>query len=135
QPPNPPTWGATVASFSSNRTSYVFSADPIPADFPLSRSLPVCVFAAPDRGECNGAGARGHQQRATHDLRRVTAGCAMQFAEDKNSPQESPELVGVGQGNAAADPQVFCGILLEQITDHPHKPTQHQPEQYIAGLR
>src|SRR5215470_7637576 len=46
---------------------------------------------------------------------------AAQFTEDEDSPQESPELVGVGERNAAADADIFCGVLLEQVADDPNE--------------
>jgi len=38
---------------------------------------------------------------------------AMQFTEDERAPEESPELIGVGEGNAGGlDAYIFCGVLL-----------------------
>src|SRR6266436_2128998 len=57
---------------------------------------------------------------------------AVQLAEDKHAPEKSPELIGVGEGNAAADAYVFCGVLLEEITDHPDEAAEHKPEKHVA---
>src|ERR1700738_5001637 len=57
---------------------------------------------------------------------------AVQFAENKNAPEESPELIGVGKGNAAADADIFCGVLLEEIADDPDEAAEHEPEEHVA---
>src|SRR5437773_1531033 len=57
----------------------------------------------------------------------------MQFAKDKNTPEQTPELIGIGKRNAAADPDIFCGVLLEEIADHPDKAAEHQPEDHAAS--
>ena len=53
-----------------------------------------------------------------------------ELAEDQRTPGQPPHLVGVRQWNAAADPQIFAGELLEQVADHPHHAAQEKPEQH-----
>src|SRR6267143_5232023 len=57
---------------------------------------------------------------------------AVQFTEDKHAPEKSPELIGVGERNAAADADVFGGVLLEQIADDPDKAAEHEPEKHVS---
>src|SRR5467141_3405741 len=57
---------------------------------------------------------------------------AVQLAEDERTPEESPELIGVGEGNAAADADVFGGVLLEEIADDPDEAAEHEPEEHVA---
>src|SRR5229473_4064853 len=57
---------------------------------------------------------------------------AVQLAEDKHAPEKSPELIGVGERNAAADADVFGGVLLEEIADDPDEAAEHEPEEHVA---
>src|SRR5579871_3048976 len=85
------------------------------------------------RRERDGDRAERHQERASGDLRIDGAARAMQFVKDKQSPDESPELVGVGEGNAAADPDVLRGVLLEEVSNDPDEPAEHEPKQNVAS--
>src|SRR5437667_5181597 len=58
---------------------------------------------------------------------------AGQFAKDTNTPEQAPELIGIGNRNAAADADIFGGVLLEEIADHPDKAAEHQPEDHAAS--
>ena len=58
---------------------------------------------------------------------------AAQFSEDENAPEQSPQLIGVGEGNAAADADVFCCVLLEEIADDPDEAAEHEPEEDRLG--
>src|ERR1700747_1543601 len=53
-------------------------------------------------------------------------------AENQDTPEKSPELILVGERNAAADADIFCGVLLEEIADDPDEAAKHQPEEDIA---
>src|SRR5229473_816685 len=57
---------------------------------------------------------------------------AVQLAEDKHAPEKSPELIGVGERNAAADADVFGGVLLEEVADDPDEAAEHEPEEHVA---
>ena len=57
----------------------------------------------------------------------------MQLPENKNPPQQAPELIGVGKRDAAADADVFGGVLLEDVADDPDETAEHQPENDGAG--
>src|SRR5262249_43819430 len=57
----------------------------------------------------------------------------VQLAEGQNTPAQSPQLIGVGKRDAATDTDVFGGVLLEDITDHPDKAAQHEPEENAFG--
>ena len=48
----------------------------------------------------------------------------VKLAEDQRAPSQSPELVRVGKRNTSSYPKIFCGELLEEITDDPHKAAQ-----------
>src|ERR1700747_1420858 len=54
-------------------------------------------------------------------------------AENQDTPEKSPELILVGERNAAADADIFCGVLLEEIADDPDKAAKHEPEDNVAG--
>jgi len=41
-------------------------------------------------------------------------------------------LIGVGKRNAAADADVFCGVLLEEVADDPDETAEHEPEDDAA---
>ena len=56
----------------------------------------------------------------------------MQLAEHKNPPQQAPELIRIGKRDAAADAHVLCGVLLEDVANHPDEAAEHQPENYAA---
>src|ERR1022692_5221583 len=55
------------------------------------------------------------------------------FAEYQNAPGQTPELVGVGERNAARNPDVLRGILLKQVPHHPAESAQKKPEQDWPG--
>src|SRR5271165_1445781 len=57
---------------------------------------------------------------------------AGEFAEDKRTPGESPELVGVGEWNTAADANVFGRVLLKEVADDPAESTEKEPEDKVA---
>jgi hypothetical protein len=57
----------------------------------------------------------------------------VQFSKNKDSPQQSPELIRIGKGNTAADSDVLGGVLLEQIADDPDETAEHEPENHGAG--
>ena len=57
----------------------------------------------------------------------------MQFVEDENAPQQSPELIGVGERNAAADANILSGVLLEEISEDPNEAAEHEPEENCDG--
>src|SRR5215472_536704 len=59
----------------------------------------------------------------------------VQFAKNKNAPEQTPELIGIGKRNAAADADIFSGVLLEEIADHPDEATEHQPENHSASAQ
>ena len=54
--------------------------------------------------------------------------CAGEFAKDQCSPGESPELISVGERDSAADAEVFCGELLEEVADDPDEAAEEEPE-------
>ena len=58
-----------------------------------------------------------------------------QFAEHQRAPRQSPELIGVGERNAAADAEVLGRELLKDVADDPHESAQEQPEQHVADFR
>ena len=58
---------------------------------------------------------------------------AAQFSEDQNAPEQAPQLIGVGERNAAADADVFCGVLLEEIANDPDETAEHEPEEDGLG--
>src|SRR5258707_6608421 len=57
---------------------------------------------------------------------------AVQLAENKHAPEKPPELIGVGERDAAADADVFGGVLLEEITNDPNEAAEHKPEKHVA---
>ena len=59
----------------------------------------------------------------------------MQFAENKHAPEQAPELIGIRKGNAAANADVFGGVLLEEIADDPDEAAEHEPEDDAARGR
>src|SRR5215472_6807567 len=56
----------------------------------------------------------------------------MQFAKNENAPEQSPELIGIGERDAAADADVFCGVLLKEIADDPDESAEDEPEDDAA---
>ena len=58
---------------------------------------------------------------------------AAQFVKNQNAPEQSPELIGVGERNAAADADILRGVLLKQISEDPDEAAQHQPEEHRAS--
>ena len=59
----------------------------------------------------------------------------MQLTEHKETPEQSPQLIGVGKRNSSANAEIFGCVLLKKIANHPDKAAQHQPEQNIFCLR
>src|SRR5260370_33477664 len=57
---------------------------------------------------------------------------AVQFTEYENAPEKSPELICVGERNAAADADIFRGVLLKEIADDPDESAEHKPEENVA---
>src|SRR5467141_3112100 len=56
----------------------------------------------------------------------------MQLAKDENSPEQSPELVGIRERDSAADAHILRGVLLKEISDDPDEATEHQPEKNVS---
>ncbi len=83
-------------------------------------------------GERHRGGADRHDERP-RDYQRQGNATAAELAEDERAPEEPPELVGVGEGNAAADADVLGGVLLEEVADDPDEPAEHEPEEHAAG--
>src|SRR6266851_6168464 len=57
---------------------------------------------------------------------------AMKFTENQHAPEKPPELIGVGERDAAADANIFRGVLLEEITNDPNEAAKHEPEEHVA---
>src|SRR4029077_10644956 len=76
----------------------------------------------------DGGDSEHHKKRAADhcEIDRRTA--AVQLPENKNSPKQAPELIRIGKRNAAADADIFCGVLLEDIADDPNEAAEHQPK-------
>ncbi len=113
----------------------VFGFDVVALAFAVGGILPGGMFALGRRGERDRNCAEGHEDRASCDLHVDGLACAAQFMKDEDAPQQSPELVGVRERNASADADIFCGVLLEQISEDPDEAAQHQPEQNGSARR
>jgi len=63
----------------------------------------------------------------------VSDGAAtVKLTKDEHAPEKSPELIGIGKWNAAADADVFCRVLLEEVPDDPNESTKHEPKDDTA---
>src|ERR1700686_3826263 len=62
-------------------------------------------------------------------------GCAAQLAKYEDSPQQSPQLIRVREGNSSRDPRVLDGVLLKQISDDPEKTAGQEPEKNVTSTR
>src|SRR5204863_5368668 len=96
------------------------------------RLFPAGLLLASGRRKRDGADSQHHEERAPDDFKVDGRTAAVQLAKNKNSPQQPPELVGVGERDAAADAHVLCSKLLEDVANHPHEAAEHQPENNAA---
>src|SRR5439155_1626422 len=85
------------------------------------RLFPAGLLLASGRRKRDGADSQHHEERAPDDFEVDGRTAAVQLAKNKNSPQQPPELVGVGERDAAADAHVLCSKLLEDVANHPHE--------------
>src|SRR5262249_38804040 len=99
--------------------------------FTARRLLPFLLLSAGSRRKSYGRDPSHHQKRPADDLRVDRPTPSSQLPENQDSPQQSPKLVRIRQGNAAADPDILRRVLLKQVSNNPDKSTQHQPEQHI----
>ena len=93
------------------------------------------VFALGGDGGGDGERAGDHDDGAGEDEEAVHGVGVGQLAEDERAPGESPELIGVGERDGAADAEVFGGVLLEDVADDPDEAAQKQPEQHGPDAR
>src|SRR5258705_13503784 len=97
----------------------------------LFRSLlPAAVPPARRRSERDRPCPRRHQERTRNHRPAASAG---QLAEHQHPPQQAPQLVRVGERDAAADADVLRRVLLKQITHHPYEAGDEQPEQDLPA--
>src|SRR5256885_16263366 len=103
---------------------------------PVSKRAPPPPATPPPAGgkKNRRAPTPKHKEKGTADDFQVDGGTpAVQLSENKNPPQQAPELIRIGKRDAPADSHVLCGILLEDVANHPDKATDHQPENDAAG--
>ena len=97
----------------------VIGGDTVAGAFALRGFFPVFLLLASGEGKSDSADAQHHEQGAADHLEIRGVTFALQFAENENSPEQTPKLVGIGKRNAAADADIFRGVLLEEIANHP----------------
>src|SRR5215469_13701959 len=97
--------------------------------FAVCDPAPGRVLARGGGRQRNGDRPERHHQRPSGDLGVGQAARTLEFMKDQDSPDKSPKLVGVRERNAAANADILGGVLLEQVSDDPHEPAEHQPEQ------
>src|SRR5439155_6434384 len=83
----------------------------------------------------NCANSQHHQDGASNDLRVGRDTAALQLTKNQNAPQQTPQLIRIGERNAPADAYILSRVLLKDITDHPNKAAQHQPKKNVARAR
>src|SRR5437016_3361293 len=96
------------------------------------RLFPSGLLLTSSRRKRNGTDSQHHEQSAADDFQVDGKAPAVQFSENKNPPQQAPQLIRIGKRNAAADAHVFCSILLEDVANHPDEAAKHQPENDAA---
>jgi hypothetical protein len=57
-----------------------------------------------------------------------------EFTEDQGAPGESPDLIGIGEWDAAADAEVLGCVLLEDVADDPDESAEEEPEEEVADF-
>src|SRR5690349_9313306 len=111
--------------------AHKFNLNAAAAALTLGRLHPFEVFRVIGEGKANGGQAQRHQQRAPNSAGNRAVLPAAKFAKGHSSPQQAPELIGVGDGNAAADADIFDRVLLEDVANDPHKAGGQQPEEHV----
>jgi len=48
------------------------------------------------------------------------------LAKNKNSPEQTPELVGIRKRDTTANADILRGVLLKQVSDNPDEASEHQ---------
>src|SRR6267378_1419719 len=97
--------------------------------------LPLRLFPTGCGRKSDGPHSQHHEERAPDNLPVEGSAAAVQLAKNENPPKQSPELVGVGKRNAAADADILRGVLLKEISDHPDETAEHQPKKNISCAR
>src|SRR5205807_1671330 len=100
--------------------------------FALRRFFPTRLLFSGSRRKSNRANPQHHEQRAANNLQVSGRAAAMQFTKYEDAPEQSPELIGIGERDTAADADVFGGVLLKEIADNPDKAAKHQPKNHAA---
>ena len=90
------------------------------------------VLALGGDGGADGERTEDHDGGAEDDVEAMGEVGVGEFAEDERAPGESPELVGVGERDAAADADVLGGVLLEDVSDDPDEAAEEEPEDYSS---
>ncbi len=92
------------------------------------------VFPFGGDSGADGEGAEDHDEGAADDEQAVGRVGVGQLAEDESAPRESPELVGIGERNAAADAEILGCVLLKDVADDPDESAEEEPEEHVADF-
>ena len=135
----PPTSGADAACPASGSSPATTAAtcsvfESVAVALAVHGELPVDEFRCAGIGHADGNRASDHDCRSGEDEHFSRWTEADQFAEDQRTPGQAPKLIGIGKRNAAADADVFCRVLLEQVADDPAESAKETARTAWDGL-
>src|SRR5436309_8469297 len=85
----------------------IVRGDTVSAAFALRRFFPTRLLLTGRGREGHCADSQHHEKRTADDLYVGGRTASVQLAKNKNAPKQSPELIGIGERNAAADADIF----------------------------
>ena len=104
---------------------------------PSAARIPMRGFAG--RGLMRGRDgeqrrARKHAERAADDAEPALPSGVVQLVEEKISPENSEQAVGVPQGKCNAEADVADGVNGERVGDSPHASGEDGPDDEVRRL-